>query len=743
MKKKFSLLALLMSTAFSTLAQNQVPGGRVKQALLRPDGTPSLIALKEGQARYKITEASQALREQLQLSSDDQMIRLKTEVDARGVTHEKYQQYYRGVKVEHGIYSVHAQAEQIESLTGNIKHVGQLNVTPKLSSKDALKFAIDFVGAKEYMWQLPLEEEALKQRSSNPAASYQPQGELVLVSNKREELVLAWKFDIYAREPISRSYIYVDAHSGEIAFQDAIMKHVTASFATRYSGTRNVETQVAPSGGYRLRDVTRGNGVETYNASRLNTIGGASDFIDNDNNWTAAEYNNANFDNAAGDAHFGAEATYDYWRNVHNRNSWDNAGGVLRNYVHFGQGYENAGWTGSEMIYGDGSTQFKPLTALDVTGHEIGHGVCQKTAALVYQGESGALNEGFSDIWGACIEQYTCANLGLTKSTWLLGEEIVNSGPALRSMSDPKSLGQPSYYRGQNWYSGTNDNGGVHTNSGVLNHWFYILSQGKSGINEGGSSYSVSGIGITSAARIAYLAESVYLTSNSPTPYADARTFTIKAAGDIFGACSPEVAATTDAWSAVGIGAPAHVTGRYDAQPLYSSGTELQTYQFVPANNQYTITLDQAYDFTFTSNTSGTPAVPVAKLGPNTATFYFPGSSVQIIATATNSPCPLTSSFIFLAPFSYAVMPNPTSSELIVSTVEPNQVTADRKQLPEDATRPEFTADLFDGFGNKVQTGRSVKGQATLDVRALPNGLYNLRVGTGKNAHTEHIQVTH
>ena len=113
--------------------------------------------------------------------------------------------------------------------------------------------------------------------------------------------------------------------------------------------------------------------------------------------------------------------------------------------MHYGQGYDNAGWDGSQMLYGDGSVKFKPLTSLDVAGHEIGHGVCQATANLVYNGESGALNEGFSDIWGACIEQYTTAALGLTKSTWLIGEEIVNSGPALRSMSDPKSLGQPAY----------------------------------------------------------------------------------------------------------------------------------------------------------------------------------------------------------------------------------------------------------------------------------------------------------
>ena len=138
------------------------------------------------------------------------------------------------------------------------------------------------------------------------------------------------------------------------------------------------------------------------------------------------------------------------------------------------------------MTYGDGATRFRPLTSLDVVGHEIGHAVCEKTANLTYANESGAMNEGLSDIWGASIEAYAVGTLGFTsggvkaKSTWLIGEEIDKVQVALRSMSDPKSLGQPAYYKGVNWYTGTGDNGGVHTNSGVLNHWFYILTVGKS-----------------------------------------------------------------------------------------------------------------------------------------------------------------------------------------------------------------------------------------------------------------------
>jgi hypothetical protein len=135
----------------------------------------------------------------------------------------------------------------------------------------------------------------------------------------------------------------------------------------------------------------------------------------------------------------------------------------------------------------------------------------------------------------------------------LIGEDIERrSGHlALRSMSDPNSEGQPDTYLGSMWYTGTGDNGGVHYNSGVLNHWFYRLSVGGNGTNDNGTSFSVSGIGIDKAAKIAYRLESVYLSSNSN--YQAAANFGAQAASDLFGASSAEYAATVEAFKAVGL----------------------------------------------------------------------------------------------------------------------------------------------------------------------------------------------
>ena len=565
MRKQYSAAALLMLGALASTTAQAQDASRIQTKVLGDDNQPVLVQFNvEGKMAYRGASGEQVLRQQLGLTNSDQMQQRSVETDPLGYTHQKFAQYYQGVRVEHADYTVHAKAGTVESISGDFEKIAGLSVTPTLSEKAALNAAMAHVGASKYMWQT----------NETDAASFRPTGELVVVRDNRKSaengpLVLAWKFNVYASAPVSRAFVYVDANNGAVVLTDAIIKHAaaTGTFATAYSGSRSINDGTT-TGGYFLREgTTRGQGIETYNCKKGNSYTAATDFVDADNNWTSAEYNNANFDNVSGDAHVGAQATYDYWKNVHGRNSYDNAGAKIKSYVHFddtpgdGVGYENAYWNGSVMTYGDGATRFRPLTALDVCGHEIGHAVCEKTANLTYSNESGAMNEGLSDIWGASIEAYSVANLGFTssgvkaKSTWLIGEEIDKQQAALRSMSDPKLLGQPAYYKGQYWYTGTADNGGVHTNSGVLNHWYYILAVGKSGTNEGGGTYSVTGVGIDAAAKITYRMESVYMIASST--YSQARAYSIQAATDLYGAGSAQVTAVTNGWFAVGVGAAA------------------------------------------------------------------------------------------------------------------------------------------------------------------------------------------
>src|SRR6476661_8519199 len=271
MTNKYSAAALLMLGSLAAATAQGQDASRVQTKVLGDDNQPVLVQFNAaGKAAYAASDAQRALREQLPVSAADQF----------GFTHQKFSQFYKGVKVEHADYTVHAKGGAIESISGDFEKITGLNTTPTLSAAAALGHALDFVGARRYMWQDPAEEAGLKQLENNPSATYRPEGELVIVrSNLSGQQVLAWKFNIYAKQPVSRAYIYVDARTGQVVMQDAIIKHVgaTGSFATKYSGTQSSATD-SYNGSYRLREVTRGLGIETYNCRKGNSYTNVVDF---------------------------------------------------------------------------------------------------------------------------------------------------------------------------------------------------------------------------------------------------------------------------------------------------------------------------------------------------------------------------------------------------------------------------------------------------------------------------------
>jgi bacillolysin len=579
-----NFIQLLTISLFTLSTFAQELGKQKNEMSKNENGLSSLIIIQE-KSNYKISDSKQIFQEQLGLKQNQNYSILKTETDNEGFTHQKYQLFDQGIKVEFATYTLHSKNGKIASMSGEFYNSNNTITKPSISEQTAFNKAIKYTGAKHYLWE-NLEESKFM--------NYQkPVGELVLlpnivsqdINNSNTELRLAYKFDIYATNPISRGDLYIDANNGNVLYYNATIKHlgefshehisekiqndtfcgsksvfVAGNASTKYSGTQLIQTLLNGTS-YTLSDNTRGNGIETKNCNKGSNYWNATNFSDVDNNWTAAEFANTNMDNAALDAHWGAEKTYDYFKNIHYRNSYDNAGAKIKNYVHyanFGVPVDNAFWNGEMMSYGDGSgTRYKPLVSLDITAHEIGHAICQKTANLAYQKESGAMNEGFSDIWAACVEYFAAPS----KSTWLIGEDVMVTGYSpYRSMTNPKFYYQPDTYRGINWKDvncGTptpeNDFCGVHINSGVLNHWFYILSMGKIGTNDKGNAYNVTGISIDKSAKIAYRLETVYLSANST--FADARTSGIQAAIDLYGVGSAEVIATTNAWYAVGVGA--------------------------------------------------------------------------------------------------------------------------------------------------------------------------------------------
>lgn len=292
------------------------------------------------------------------------------------------------------------------------------------------------------------------------------------------------------------------------------------------------------------------------------------------------------------DVHWGMEKSYDFYLNVFGRNSFDGAGGLIKQYVNppilqtqYGNSPNNAGAFPAPynfMVYGLGDGSFmRPVVGLDVEGHEFTHMVVANNGhgGLVYQGESGALNESFADIFGVCIEFYSGVN-----ADWLMGEDIMVSEPFLRSMSNPNGGDQPDTYGGSYWVSPSNtsnDHGGVHTNSGVQNFWFYLLCQGGTGTNDNGDTYSVTGIGITQARAIAYRNLLNYLGPNAT--FQDAYAGSLQAAEDLYGNPSAQYTAVKEAWFAVGvgntpIGACAGVTELTAASGTFTDGSGTADY---------------------------------------------------------------------------------------------------------------------------------------------------------------------
>ncbi len=499
---------------------------------------PSLIQLTDVSAAKKGT----VLQEHLGLRQADEMKSIKLTQDELGMTHEKFQQYYNGVIVDGATFTTHIRDGKVETLSGDYKHVEDLNVNPALAAITAFSAAVKHVGATEYMWEQETPETYAKGHScvKDPNGYQAPAGELVVLSDGKEDAKLAYKFDIYAVAPLSRAYVYVDANTGEyIKEQNRLCNaYVAGSCATLYNGTQAITCDNS-SGPYRLHTAD----VRTYDLNNGTNYGSASDVTSNSTSFGAGT--------ATGNqAHYGAEKTYDYFMNEHSRDSYDGNGATILSYVSYSSNYVNAFWDGSRMTYGDGDgVNYGPLVSLDIVGHEITHGVVQNSANLVYSYESGALNESFADIFGECIENYAQGN-----NDWLMGDHIGagGSGGALRNMANPNQFGDPDTYGGDLWHTASSDNGGVHINSGVQNKWFYILTVGESGTNDNNESYSVTGLGMQKAAAIAYRNLAVYLSTNSQ--FSDARAGAIQAATDLYGANSDEVLQTTAAWCAVGVG---------------------------------------------------------------------------------------------------------------------------------------------------------------------------------------------
>ncbi|KEK18101.1 bacillolysin [Bacillus manliponensis] len=439
----------------------------------------------------------------------------------------RLQQVYEGVPVWGSTQVAHVGKDGVLKVVSG-------TVVPDLDKQEKLKH-------KNLIEDQQAIETAQKDLGFTPKYEQEPSAELNVYQNG-EEVTYAYVVQLNFLSPEPGNYYYfIEADSGKVLHKYNTMNHVTGTNKIGagkgvLGDTKTLQTTLSGSS-YYLQDNTRGATIYTYDGKKRTTLPGTL-WRDTDNIF------NAVYDSAAVDAHYYAGVTYDYYKDTFNRNSYDDAGAPLHSTVHYGSNYNNAGWTGSQMVYGDGDgTTFTPLSgALDVIGHELTHAVTEHSSNLIYQNESGALDEAIADIFGTLVEYYDNRN-----PDWEIGEDVYTpgkSGDALRSMSDPAKYGDPDHYSKR--YTGTEDDGGVHINSSIINKSAYLLANG-------GKHYgvTVNGIGKDKLGAIYYRANTLYFTES--TTFSQARAGLVQAAADLYGANSTEVEAVKKSLDAVGV----------------------------------------------------------------------------------------------------------------------------------------------------------------------------------------------
>ncbi|MEU9446389.1 M4 family metallopeptidase [Streptomyces sp. NPDC048304] len=495
-------------------------------------------------ARTSLIQKAQAgaadTARQLGLGAKEQLIVKDVVRDNDGTVHTRYERTYAGLPVLGGDLVVHT------AKTGRTEGVTK-----------ATKAAIKVASLKPQISAAKAEKQAVSAAKTLGSAKSAADGARKVIWAGSGKPVLAYETVVGGLQDDgtpNQLHVITDAATGKKLFEYQGVENATGTGKTLYSGTVSLNVNLSGST-YQLYDTTRG-GHKTYNLARKTS--GTGTLVTNSTSTfgTGTASSSSSDQTAAADAAYGAQETWDFYKNTFGRSGIKNDGVGAYSRVHYSSGYVNAFWDDSCfcMTYGDGSGNTHPLTSLDVAGHEMSHGVTSNTAGLNYSGESGGLNEATSDIMGTGVEFY--ANNASDPGDYLIGEKInINGdGSPLRYMDKPSKDGGSADY-----WSSSVGNLDVHYSSGVANHFFYLLSEGSGSKTINGVTYNsptsngstVTGIGRAKALQIWYKALTTYMTST--TNYKSARTATLNAASALYGSGSTEYNTVAAAWSAVNV----------------------------------------------------------------------------------------------------------------------------------------------------------------------------------------------
>jgi thermolysin len=469
-----------------------------------------------------------------------------------GPTHERLQQYYSGVPVFGGEIVRQLDGGVTMSVFGTLYQGIAVDVSPTLS-RDEGKAAVEAVAGV----------------ALGPAR----QAELMVLPLDTGEYALVYRLQALANGDL-RVY-FVDAHDGHLVKDYSNLQTAEVGRGTGVLGD-NKKISVDTFGGtFVASDDLRPPVIVTYDmrGDVQRTLDFLNGFVSIGVNDVASDSDNIWTDGASVDAHTYAGYTYDYFYKRFGRMGLDNQNIPIRSLVHpvrrqdlllhpneiVGLFFLNAAYFGGGvMVYGEGLPgQFTfggqrhnyYSGALDIVAHELTHGVTDFSSSLIYENESGALNEAFSDIMGTSIEFFFQApGTGPLRADYLMGEDVITPG-GIRSMSNPAMHGSPNHYSQR--FTGNGDNGGVHINSTIPSHAFYLAVEGGTNTTSGLGVQGVGGANREQIERTFYRAFVFLMPANAT--FSVARSATIQAARDLYGSGSSVEQAVAQAWTAVGV----------------------------------------------------------------------------------------------------------------------------------------------------------------------------------------------
>jgi bacillolysin len=546
------------------------------------EGTKDLFPTSNRSIGQKAEAYINAIASDLGFRQNPSFQVLNIQQDETNEQHIKMQQMLQNIPVYGAEIVLHTLEGEVFSMNGH--YYNDINITEFVPQQDieSIKQIIDADLVKKEI-----------EKVENSLTKEKFKAELVIypIKKQKDAAFLAWHITIRPNA-MARYEYFIDAKNGKIlhtfnhtcnftghhfcnAPSEVMDGSVDATASDLFGTPRNLKTYLS-TGNYYMIDISRSMYSATKSKMPDDPIGAI---------WTLDAFNTSpekstfkydhvtSLDNKWGSksgavsAHYNAGLAFDYFKKTHNRNSINGQGGTIISLVNIvektGKSMENAFWNGEAMFYGNGGSAFEPLAkGLDVAGHEMSHGVIQNTANLEYEGEPGALNESFADIFGAMID----------RDDWKIGEDVVKKAVfptgALRDLANPNNGGknlndngwQPKHTNEQ--YKGTDDNGGVHINSGITNFAFYKYATALGSKDK--------------AEKIYYHALSNYLVKSSN--FIDLRVAIKKSAEALYGKGANEVTQADLAFDAVGIGSTTSTPGNYQNDTKVNPGSDIIAY---------------------------------------------------------------------------------------------------------------------------------------------------------------------